>query len=131
MDPDPDPGGPKTYGSGSRSATVVFDMIVKYVFLPGGAETGGSRQPCHCLSAGLLRPWHAYDSRLCPRLSAVAGKNYLLLVASVVDPWHFGTDPDPAIFVCDLQDDSKNFFYFLKQRLHHFSKIKSHKEVTK
>jgi hypothetical protein len=32
---------------------------------------------------------------------------------SVVDPWHFGTD------------------YFLKVHLHDFSKIKSHKEVTK
>jgi hypothetical protein len=33
-------------------------------------------------------------------------------------------DPDPAIFFTDLQD-------FLKVHLHHFSKIKSHKEVTK
>jgi hypothetical protein len=35
-------------------------------------------------------------------------------------------DPDPAIFVSDL------FAYFiLKVHLHHFSKIKSHKKVTK
>jgi hypothetical protein len=48
-----------------------------------------------------------------------------------VDP-----DPDPAIFVIDLQDASKKlifntiFFanYFLKKHLHHFSKIKSQKE---
>jgi hypothetical protein len=41
-------------------------------------------------------------------------------------------DPDPAIFVIDLQDASKkiifsyNFsaYYFLKLNLHHFSKIK-------
>ncbi len=50
-------------------------------------------------------------------------------------------DPDPAIFVIDLQDADKknNFFktifsayYFLKVHLHHFSKIKdkkSHKIV--
>jgi hypothetical protein len=41
-------------------------------------------------------------------------------------------DLDPAIFVIDLQDDNKTlvlkkFFCFL----HHFSKIKSPKEVTK
>ncbi len=46
------------------------------------------------------------------------------------------SDPDPAIFVIDLQDASKklNFntifsaYYFLKVHLHHFSKIKSQKE---
>ncbi len=56
---------------------------------------------------------------------------------SVPDPWHSGVDPDPdpAIFVIDLQDASKklilhNFsaYYFLKVHLHHFSKIKSQKE---
>jgi hypothetical protein len=48
-------------------------------------------------------------------------------------------DPDPAIFIIDLQDANKkiNFFfslpayYFLKVLLHHFSKIKNQKEVTK
>jgi hypothetical protein len=45
-------------------------------------------------------------------------------------------DPDPAIFLLDLQDASKNYFfntifsayYFLKVHLHLFSKIKSQKE---
>jgi hypothetical protein len=45
------------------------------------------------------------------------------------------SDPDPAIFVSDLQDINKKLlfftYYFLKVYLHHFSKIKSHKEVTK
>jgi hypothetical protein len=47
-------------------------------------------------------------------------------------------DPDPAIFVLDLQDANKKLFeksfsayYFLKVHLHHLSNIKSHKEVTK
>jgi hypothetical protein len=48
-----------------------------------------------------------------------------------VDP-----DPDPAIFVIDLEDAGKNKFFntilllniFLKVHLHHFSKIKSQKE---
>ena len=50
-------------------------------------------------------------------------------------------DADPAIFVIDLKDANKKiiynkkFFhllpYFLKVHLHHFSKIKSQKEVTK
>jgi hypothetical protein len=42
------------------------------------------------------------------------------------------TDPDPALFVSDLQDANKKLFfffkffayYFLKVHLHHFSKIK-------
>jgi hypothetical protein len=46
------------------------------------------------------------------------------------------SDPDPAIFVIDLQDASKKLFfntiisacYFLKLHLHYFSKIKSQKE---
>jgi hypothetical protein len=45
------------------------------------------------------------------------------------------SDPDPAIFVIDLQDASKKLifntifsaYYFLKVHLHHFSKIKSQK----
>jgi hypothetical protein len=45
-------------------------------------------------------------------------------------------DPDPAIFVIDLQHASKKLIfnknfsanYFLKVHLHHFSKIKSQKE---
>ncbi len=45
-------------------------------------------------------------------------------------------DPDPAIFIIDLQDASKKLlfntifsaYYFLKVHLHHFSKIKSQKE---
>jgi hypothetical protein len=46
-------------------------------------------------------------------------------------------DPDPAIFVIDLQNANKKLIkkksisahYFLKAYLHHFSKIKSHKVV--
>jgi hypothetical protein len=47
------------------------------------------------------------------------------------------SDPDPAIFVIDLQDANKKLikkkfaYYFFKEHLHHFSKIKSPKEVTK
>jgi hypothetical protein len=47
-------------------------------------------------------------------------------------------DPDPSIFI-DFQDANKKLiskksfpaYYFLKVLLHHFSKIKSQKEVTK
>ncbi len=50
--------------------------------------------------------------------------------------WPMDPDPDPAIFVIDLQDASKKLifntifsaYYFLKVHLHHFSKIKSQKE---
>jgi hypothetical protein len=50
----------------------------------------------------------------------------------------FGTDP--AIFVIHFQDVTTKYYffsqiffayYFLKVRLHHFSKIKSYKEVKK
>jgi hypothetical protein len=45
-------------------------------------------------------------------------------------------DPDPAIFVNDLQDANKKLiflnifsaYYFMKEHLHHFSKINSKKE---
>jgi hypothetical protein len=49
-------------------------------------------------------------------------------------------DPDPAILVCDLQDINKKLFFvptffclflFKGTFTHHFSKIKSHSEVTK
>jgi hypothetical protein len=48
-------------------------------------------------------------------------------------------DPDLAIFVIDFQESNKkriekksfSAYYFLKVHLHHFSKIKSQKEVTK
>jgi hypothetical protein len=51
------------------------------------------------------------------------------------DQWIRILDPDPAIFVIDLQDASKKLifntifsdYYFLKLHLHHFSKIKSQK----
>jgi hypothetical protein len=49
------------------------------------------------------------------------------------------SDPDPAIFLIDLQHANKRLIckkgfsacYILKVHLHHFSKIKSSKEVTK
>jgi hypothetical protein len=56
------------------------------------------------------------------------------------NPRIHASDPDPAIFVLDLQDAKKtNFekgffaYYFLKVHLHvhHFSKIKSQREVAK
>jgi hypothetical protein len=44
-------------------------------------------------------------------------------------------DPDPAIFVNELQDGNKIIFFALKVHLHNFLKLKfflkSHKEVTK
>ncbi len=31
---------------------------------------------------------------------------------SVAEPWHFGPDPDPAIFVIDPEDANKKLFFF-------------------
>jgi hypothetical protein len=47
-------------------------------------------------------------------------------------------DPDPAIFVIDLQEaNKKQFFktifsayYFLKEHLHHFSKVKKSQKIV-
>jgi hypothetical protein len=65
------------------------------------------------------------------------GKCFFLFI-SVADPCHFGVDPDPAIFVIDLQDTNKNYFkkkFFClllsEGKFTSFSKIKSQKEVTK
>jgi hypothetical protein len=40
-------------------------------------------------------------------------------------------DADPSIFIIDLHDANIKLYYFLKVLLHHFSKIKSQKEVIK
>jgi hypothetical protein len=48
-------------------------------------------------------------------------------------------DSDPSIFITDFQDANKNQIlkksfstdYFLKELLHHLTKVKSQKEVTK
>jgi hypothetical protein len=40
-------------------------------------------------------------------------------------------NPDPSIFIIDIQDAKNSAYYFLKVLLHHFSKVKSKKEVTK
>jgi hypothetical protein len=53
-----------------------------------------------------------------------------------VDP---DADPDPAIFIIDLQEANKKLIFLkkffctllFKGIFHHFSKIKSQKEVTK
>jgi hypothetical protein len=55
---------------------------------------------------------------------------------TLMDP-DLDADPDPATFVIDLQEANKKLiflksfsaYYFLKVHLHHFSKIKSPKEV--
>ncbi len=55
-------------------------------------------------------------------------------IGRFVDPLNFSTDPDPRFHTFDKNIlFFPSFFacYFLKVHLHHFSKIKSHKEVTK
>jgi hypothetical protein len=58
----------------------------------------------------------------------IRGSIPLTLMDPDTDP---DTDPDPAI--SDLQHVNNILLirYFLKVHFHHFSKIKSHKEVTK
>jgi len=51
--------------------------------------------------------------------------------STIPDPDPYA-DPDPALFVTDLQEANKKLsfsaYYFLKVHLHYFSKIKSPKE---
>jgi len=71
-------------------------------------------------------------------------ETFYMLRSSVVDPWHFGTDPDPhhwltdpdpapdpVLFVSGFQDVNKNklfsklfAYFFLQVDLHQSSKIK-------
>ncbi len=65
----------------------------------------------------------------------------LLILDILVQIWIRGSlpltsdsdpDPEPAIFVLDLQDANKKLFLdILEVHLHHFSKIESHLEVRK
>ncbi len=55
---------------------------------------------------------------------------YPRIHARLMDP-DPDSDPDPAIFAIDLQDTNKKRIFVVKVYLHHFSKIKSRKEVTK
>ncbi len=109
----------------------------------------------HFLIASVPDPWHFGVD---PDLDTDINLNIffpLFLITRVPDPWHFvvwirirgsmpltngsgsGFDPDPVIFVIDLQDKklifTKRFcaYNYLKVHLHHFSKIKSPKEVAK
>ncbi len=41
----------------------------------------------------------------------VTGPSFLIIIFSVADPWQFGVDPDPAIFVIDLQDANKKLIF--------------------
>jgi hypothetical protein len=50
---------------------------------------------------------------------------------SDLDPESDIMDPDPAIFISDLQDVNKKFFCLILFEVHLLYKIKSHKEVTK
>ncbi len=52
------------------------------------------------------------QSRLTPKdVQLVSQKINHATKNSVPDPWHFGVDPDPAIFVTDLQDASKKLIF--------------------
>ncbi len=80
----------------------------------------------------LLKPWQTSTSPT-PRQKWQGGEHctrsqLFILCASVPDPWHFSTDPDPRIRPTDIL----SFFadYFMKVHLHHSSRIKSPKEVT-
>ncbi len=82
------------------------------------------------------RPWCAgADSRSWRRSSNSFAPRYRTRAASVADPWHFGEDPDPGFrhwpSRCKQKTNFLTQFFcllFLKVHLHHFSKIKSHKE---
>jgi hypothetical protein len=91
-------------------------------------------------------PVKGYRVHVCSSKS----RNKINNKTSVADPCHFGVDPNPRIHASDKwirillfssltfkrptrTNFKKSFsaYYFMKVHLHHFSKIKSQKEVTK
>jgi len=110
-------------------------------------RSAGSRLSFHFLTVSHAapadrssRPLPGYPpSRdVCIRTFQCSGSRTFCGGSGPADPclWLMDPDPDSAIFVTDLQE-ANNFFstffacYFLKVHVHHFSKIKSQKEVTK
>jgi hypothetical protein len=83
--------------------------------------------PGQDITAGTINRWGCvlYTSKQCCGFWYGSGS---------ADPCLRPMDPDPAIFVLDLQDANKKLlsisaYYFLNVHLHDFSEIKSHKEV--
>ncbi len=103
----------------------------------------------NCISRGKSNPLTPLVVLLPPCFSALNTWRTVLQQCSgsmtfwcgSADPclWLMDPDPDPAIFVIGLQDDSKNLFkkivfcllLFEGTYLHNFPKIKIQKEVTK
>ncbi len=56
---------------------------------------------------------HPFYRHLIYLIKTKQGHNYTILTFSVPEPWHFGTNPDPALFVSDLQDANKKYFFSL------------------
>ncbi len=118
------------HNTGTEPVPYLKEVVDTEVVLGAGLQEDGvqvSGQPLACLS------WH---------LPLVLHKQIYakkIISSSVPDPWHFGVDPDPdpAIFVIDLQDSNKktNFltrFFCLslfESTFTAFSKIKSQKEL--
>ncbi len=119
------------------------------------APPASSSPPPRCRSVAWPRRYLQLSSRTPTVVRTGTGNRPFFSNAntSVVDPGHFGTDPynwdtgpdsdpapNPALFVSGFQDFNKKLVFFLSfflftfegtVHLHHSSKIKCHKEVTK
>ncbi len=62
------------------------------------------------------RASRATSSTRCPSRSSRVAR--ACNQSSFADPWHFGVDPDPSIFITDLQDANKKLIFFHKVFLH-------------
>ncbi len=91
-------------------------------------------------AAGSLRSWNSPPPGSCHQQQQCCGSMTFWCGSGSgsADPCLWLIDPDPAIFVIDLQDANKKLifksfsaYYFLKVHFHHFSKIKSQNKVTK
>ncbi len=144
---DPDP---VTWLAGSKTL-ILFPSQQRVSAYPGRRRCEGRQSR----SAALPSPLAGWRRRICGTGSCGTPPGPCLPhnQGSVADPWHFGVDPDPLIYAClrlmdpdlvpdssifviNLQDENKKLIfkkvYFLKEHLHHFSKIKSkrsHKTV--
>ncbi len=98
-----------------------------------------SRTTRICPAPRLMSPGMCFIKIVFP-LGQCCGSMTFWCGSGSADPWLWLMDPDPAIFVIDLQDANQKLIYkkkfsadyFLKVQLHYFSKIKSkrnHKTV--
>ncbi len=107
---------------------LIFHWQLSWVCFQSGSDPGnpafwlglGDKPTCHRLIPDCFVHFlcQAAFSRLGSGCLLLNDKNQRIfkVLSSVTDPWHFGVDPDPdpAIFVIDLQEANKKLICLIK-----------------